>query len=237
MSEHPRNESIEERRAPVRRLQISILEVMFLVAALAVSFRWPGFIVPVSLLFLYALAQRRDILRRQARVALGQISLALYLPPVLGLPFVPRSEWGYFLEQFSVLPTFIPAGFIVFNLPWWFRFNSTLFSAAIVVVATLTPLAVISGLGVMARRDMKWWIAGLILAAALTGLMLRWCFASPQNPVAMAVLGTIPTLVVIGGLGTVARQSGTSRIACVILAAAMSAASTFLTWALLHMGA
>ena len=94
----------------------------------------------------------------------------------------------------------------------------------------------ISGLGVVTRRDMKWWVAGLIPAVALTGLILLWCFASPQNPVAVAVLGTIPAFVVIGALGTVAWRSGASRIACLIIAAVMSAASTFLTWALLHMG-
>jgi hypothetical protein len=208
-----------------------------LVAALAVALRWPVCTVPLGFLVLYALAQRRGILRRQARVALGQIALALYVPPALGLLFVPRAERGYFLEQFSILPSFIPGGFIVFNLPWWFRSNSLLFSVATVVVATITLVAVISGLGVLARRDMKWWIAGLIPAVALTSLILLWCFASPQNPAAMAVLGTIPTLVVLGGLGTVARHSGASRIVCLIVAAVMSAASTFLTWALLHMGA
>ena len=85
MSDHVRmNESQGKRLAPVRRLRASILEMMSLVAALAVSFRWPGLTVPVGLLFLYALAQRRDILRRETRIALGQVALASYLPPAVG---------------------------------------------------------------------------------------------------------------------------------------------------------
>ena len=49
MSEHPeRDISIDERRAPSCRIQISILEMTLLMAALAVSFRWPGFTVPWS---------------------------------------------------------------------------------------------------------------------------------------------------------------------------------------------
>ncbi len=73
MTEHgDRQESAEERLAPVRRPRVSILEMMVLVAALAVSFRWPGLSVPVGLLFLYTLARRRDILQRPTRVALGQ---------------------------------------------------------------------------------------------------------------------------------------------------------------------
>jgi hypothetical protein len=43
---------------------------------------------------LYGLARRRDLLRRQTRVALGQIALAVYLPPVLG--FLALHLWGNF---------------------------------------------------------------------------------------------------------------------------------------------
>jgi hypothetical protein len=67
----------------IRRLNASILELMLLVAAAAVSFRWPGLSVPVGLLFLYALTQRRDILGQPTRVALAQVALvpkqALYI--------------------------------------------------------------------------------------------------------------------------------------------------------------
>jgi hypothetical protein len=201
MSEHVvSKESIEERLSPVRRPRISILEMMLLVAALAVSFRLPGVSVSVGLLFLYALAQRRNILRRQTRVALGQIALALYLPPtVLGLLLVPClaggnlaiivEGWDRYLEIFPFMPTFIPWALI---------------------------------LGLSTARD------------ALGGETL---FGSPQQTVATVVLSMISPLAVIGGLGVVARRGRTWRMACLIVAAAMSAASTFLTLAVLLAGA
>jgi hypothetical protein len=231
------NESVGKRLAPGRRLRASILEMMLLVAALAVSFCWPGLSVPVGLLFLYALAQRRDILRRQTRVAFGQIALAMYLPPAVGLLLVPREEWGYYLEHFSLMPTFIPWGFIVVNLLWFFRFNSPLFPVAIVILSMIVPLAAIVGLGVVPRRDINWRIACPSIAAAIIGLTLPWWFTSRQNTVAIVVLSTIPPLCLTVGLGVVARRGRAWRIACLIIAEAMSAASTLLTWLVLHMGA
>ena len=95
MSEHGDDDkSVGKTVAPARRLRVSILEMMLLVAVLAVSFRWPGLTVPVGLLFLYTLARRREILRRQTRMALGQVALALFLPPVLG--FLALHFWGSF---------------------------------------------------------------------------------------------------------------------------------------------
>jgi hypothetical protein len=184
MSEHiDSNESIEQRLAPVRRRRVSILEVMWLVAALAVSFRWPGLSVPVGLLFLYALAQRRDILGRQTRIALGQIALAMYLPPAVGLLLVHREEWGFYLEHFSLMPNFIPGALIARMLPWFDWLNSPPLTVETVVLSTMTSLAMIGGLGVLARRGIAW------------------------------------------------------RMACLTLAMAMSAASTFFLWLLLHAGA
>jgi hypothetical protein len=111
--------------------------MMMLVAALAVSFRWPVLTVPVSLLFLYTLAQRRDILRRQTRVAFGQIALALYLPPVLaflalhfwgsfGSPdwrhywaFVGRDYFlGFFIGRLSLMPAVLPGFVIMVTFRW-----------------------------------------------------------------------------------------------------------------------
>jgi hypothetical protein len=234
----PTNESVGKRLAPVRRLRASILELMLLVAAAAVCFRWPGLSVPVGLLFLYALTQRRDILGQPTRGALAQVALALYLPPAAGLFLVTREEWGYYLENFSVMPTFIPWGLILASMYWWFRFHSPLFQVAIVVLWSITPVALILGLGV-ARRDLNWRIVCLSLTAAMILLMLPWWFGSPQNKAAIeaVVLSMSPTLAVIVGLGVVARRDRTSRIACLSLAAVMSAASTSLTWGFLHAGA
>jgi hypothetical protein len=84
MREHDaRDEPPEARRAPSGHLRGSILEMMALVAAVAISFRWPGLAVPAVLLFLYAGARRRNILARPTRAALGQVALALYIPPAL----------------------------------------------------------------------------------------------------------------------------------------------------------
>jgi hypothetical protein len=72
---------------PGHRLRVLLLEMVALVATAAVSFRWPGLCLPASLLFLYALARRRDLLPRTMRVALGQVALALYLRP----PWPPQA--------------------------------------------------------------------------------------------------------------------------------------------------
>jgi hypothetical protein len=69
----------------IRRLRASILELMVLMAALAVSFAWPGLSVPAGLLFLCARGQRRDFLCRQTRVGLGQIDVTSYLLAAVGL--------------------------------------------------------------------------------------------------------------------------------------------------------
>jgi hypothetical protein len=231
-------ESMDDRPALDRRPRVSILELMLLVAAAAVSFRWPGLSVPVGLLFLYALTQRRDILGQPTRVSLAQVALVLYLPPAAGLFLVPREEWGYYLENFSVMPTFIPWGLILASMYWWFRFHSPLFQVAIVALWTITPVALILGLGV-ARRDLNWRIVCLSLTAAMILLMLPWWFGSPQNKAAIeaVVLSMSPTFALIVGLGVVARRDRASRIACLSLAAVMSAASSSLTWGVLHAGA
>jgi len=170
MSEHvDSNESMEDRLARVRRPRVSILEMMLLVAALAVSFRWPGLSVPVGLLFLYALAQRRDILHRQTRVALGQIALALYLPPALWFLWVPPDWWvPSHLRVFSLLPVFLPSGLIM-GSDWALRvaFDSPGYTVAVVVLS-MSPLAVIGGLGVVAQRGIAWRIPCLIVASGMS---------------------------------------------------------------------
>ena len=138
MSEHADGSESGAKRLPLaRRLRVSILEMMLLVAALAVSFRWPGLTVPVGLLFLYTLVRRRDILRRQTRVALGQIALALYFPPVLaflalhfwgsfGSPdwrqywaFVGRDYFlGFFIGRLSLMPAVLPGFLIMVTFRW-----------------------------------------------------------------------------------------------------------------------
>jgi hypothetical protein len=218
------------------RIRISILEVMLLVAVVAVSFRWPGLSVPVSLLFLYTLARRREILQRPTRVALGQVALALYLPTAVGLFLVPREEWDYYLENFSLMPTYIAAGLLVDSLPWWFRFHSRLLPIAIVVLSTTLLFAVIVWLGKVARHGWAWRIACLSHVAATIGLMLPW-FPSSPIPLGVIVMSTIPPLAVIAGLGLTARRGPAWRIAGLGLATAMSAGSTFFTWVLLHAGA
>jgi hypothetical protein len=150
--------------------RVSILELMGLVAAAAVSFRWPGLSVPVGLLFLYALAQRRDILGRQTRVALAQVALALYLPPAVGLLVFHyvAERWDLNLEHFSFMPNFIPGALISLTLPWFDRSHAPFFAVEIVVLSTMTSLAMIGGLGVLARRGRAWRIACLTLAGVMS---------------------------------------------------------------------
>ena len=44
-------------------------------------------------LFLYALARRWEVLRWPTRVALGQVALATYLPPAVGIFWTPLWWW------------------------------------------------------------------------------------------------------------------------------------------------
>jgi hypothetical protein len=162
------NVSAGERHAPVRRLRALILELMWLVVAVTVAVRWPGLAVPVSLLFLYTLAHRRDIPRWPTRVALGQIALALYLPPVAGIFWTPLWWWDTYTTYFSLMPSFVPAALIM-GLDWVVKV--TRFSPAgtvAMVVLSLSPLVGIGGLGLVARRGLAWRIACLILAAGMS---------------------------------------------------------------------
>jgi hypothetical protein len=197
MSEHADgSESAAKRLPPVRRLRVSILEMMLLVAALAVSFRWPGLTVPVGLLFLYTLARRRDILRRQTRVALGQIAVALYLPPVLaflalhfwgsfGSPdwrqywaFVGRDYFlGFFIGRLSLMPAVLPGFLIMVTFRWagtavW----SLGADKAELFVLSMITLAMIGGLGVLAKRGIAWRIPCLIVALGLSTLSTYFAF-------------------------------------------------------------
>ncbi len=172
--------------APGRRFQISILEIMLLVAALAVSFRWPGLTVPLGLVFLYALAQRRNILRRQTRVALGQVALALYLPPVLAFlalhlwgKFGPadwRAYWsfvgfehfaGMFIGRLSLIPgLLIAVGLHRAGAP----FRAFEGDIPEMVFLSLISLAVLFGLAVIAKRGSAWRVACLLVAAGMSAL-------------------------------------------------------------------
>jgi hypothetical protein len=169
MSEHlDRDDSKEGRPAPARRPRASILEVMGLVAALAVCLRWPGFSVPMGLLFLYARARRREVLRRPTRVALGQVAVAAYLPPAVGIFWTPLWRWDTYTTCLPLMPSFVPAALIMV-LGW--VVDGTRFSQAgpiAMVVLSLSPLVVIGGLGLVARRGIDWRIPYVILAAGMS---------------------------------------------------------------------
>jgi hypothetical protein len=66
------------------------------------------------------------------------------------------------------------------------------------------------------------------IPGALISLMLPWFDRSraPFFAVEMFVLSTMTSLVMIGGLGVLAQRGKAWRIACLTLAAPMSAAST-----------
>src|SRR5262245_41938347 len=107
MSEHDaRSEPREVRRSASGHVRGSILEMMTLVAAVAISFRRLGMAVPAVLLFLYALVRRRNILARPTRVALGQVAVALYIPPALatlGSFLVLHEDLDGYLTRFSFM--------------------------------------------------------------------------------------------------------------------------------------
>jgi hypothetical protein len=141
---------------------------MWLVAALGACLRWPGLSLPVGLLFLYALARRREILDRSTRLALGQIALALNLSPAMGLLAVPPEGLDSDLEYFSFMPTFVPGALIALALPWSNRYQAPLFALEIKVLSVMSAFAVIGGLGVGAKRGRGWSIACFTLAVAMS---------------------------------------------------------------------
>jgi hypothetical protein len=171
-----RHESSDEDLLRVRRPRVSILELMWLVAALGVCFRWPGLGLPVGLLFLYAFARRREILHRSTRLALGRIALALNLPPAMGLLAVPPEGWDSYLECFSFMPTLVPGALIALALPWFNRYQAPLFAVEIKVLSVISAFAVIGGLGALARRGRAWSIACFTLAVAMsaTSTFIVW---------------------------------------------------------------
>ena len=124
----------------------------------------------MGLLFLYALAWRRDVLRRPTRMALGQIALALYLPPAVGLFWVPFDFWDDYLAQFSLMPTFIPAALITGSDLVFQTANLEPGTGVAMVVLSLSPLVVTGVLGVVARRGTAWRIACLIVALGMSAL-------------------------------------------------------------------
>ena len=73
------------------------------------------------------------------------------------------------------------------------------------------------------------------IPAALISLMLPWFDWSnaPFFAVEIVVLSTMTSLGMIGGLGVLARRGRAWRIACLTLAGAMSAASTYFVLLLL----
>jgi hypothetical protein len=182
MSEHgARDELTVARRAPFGRLRGSILEMMALVAAAAISFRWPGLAVPAFLLFLYSLVRRRNILAHPTRVALGQVALALYIPPALatlGSFLLLREDLDGYLTHFSFMANFIPGAILANLLPWFDRMHALLFTVEAMVLSTLIDVAMIAGLGVLAARGRAWQIAclGLVASISAASTYIAWLF-------------------------------------------------------------
>jgi hypothetical protein len=161
----------EARRAPSSYLRASILEMIVLVAALAISFRWPGLAVPAVFLFLYALDRRRNIVARPTRAALGQVALVLYIPPTLAtlasfLMF--REDLDDYLTHFSFMANFIPGTILAHLLPWFDRMHAPHYAGEAMVLSTLIDLAMIAGLGVLAARGQARRIACLVVAASVS---------------------------------------------------------------------
>jgi hypothetical protein len=225
------------------RIRISILEVMLLVAVVAVSLRWPGLSVPVGLLSLYALARRKDILSRPTRVAFGQVALVLYLPPPLGLFLFPLEEWGHYLVHLSCMWTVYPWAGIAAVLEWWFQAHSLLVTLATVLLAALVTLAVIWGPALVSQRGLNWRIATFRLAAVIFSLAAMIAafrlapreFGSPDHPLANVVVSATFAVSLIVMLGMMARSGLAWRIACLVLVAVMSAGSTFFNWFVIHL--
>jgi hypothetical protein len=151
-------------------------------------------VAPVSLLFLDVFARRHNILLKPTRSALGQVALAVYLPPIL--TFLVMHLWAcfesadlrlywafvgrdYFMDLFlgrvSLIPTFVPAFILMFPFggrDWALNpDNSTEFTALVqTVVLSRCPVVMIGVLGMVAKRGTAWRIACVTVATLISGL-------------------------------------------------------------------
>jgi hypothetical protein len=151
-----------------RRTRISILELMGLVSAAAICFRWPGLSIPVVCVYAYVLAWRRDFPARPTRAAIGQVALALYLPTTLGLFWAPLWWWETYASYVSLLPSLFPAAFILSAVTGInVRYGSPAGTIGMVLLSLFPPILIV-GVGLVARRGRFWRIAGLVFAAGMS---------------------------------------------------------------------
>src|SRR5262249_20642074 len=155
---------IPEDRSPAlaRRARVKILELMGLVAAAAICFRWPGLSIPVVCVCVYVLALRRDFPARPTRAAIAQVALALYIPTALGLFWPPLWWWEIYASYVSLLPSFFPAAFILSGVSGInILYGSPAGTIGMVLLSLISPILVV-GLGFIARRGRVWRFAILV---------------------------------------------------------------------------
>jgi hypothetical protein len=169
--------------AAARWGRVSILELMGLVGAAAICFRWPGLSIPVVCVYAYVLAWRRDFPAHPTRAAIGQVALALYLPTGLGLFWAPLWWWETYASYVSLLPSFFPAALILVAVSGInVCYGSPAGTIGMVLLSLIPPILIVV-LGLVALRGRVWRIAGLVVAAGLSVFSL-WVFI---------VLMSIPT--------------------------------------------
>jgi hypothetical protein len=154
--------------AQARRARVTILEMMGLVAAAAICFRWPGLSIPVVCVCAYVLAWRRDFSARPTRAAIGQVALALYIPTALGLFWAPWWWWETYARYVSLLPIFFPAALILnaaSGISVWY--GSPAGTIGMVLLSLIPPILIVA-LGFVARRGRVWRIAALVFAAGMS---------------------------------------------------------------------
>jgi hypothetical protein len=153
---------ITERRR--HRPKTGLIDLMAVVAAFALGFRWPWLIVPLGLLMVVAIAARRGAQGRRALMSLGQAVLAVYLPCLMGFLLHCdhcRSTWLSLLPSVPmVLPVWLVARMFDGRLP-----DETEF-----LIASFAALGLILVLAWIAARGTSWRIASLVLVLIASGV-------------------------------------------------------------------
>jgi hypothetical protein len=170
------------RTASPRWLHVTIWEMLALVAALGISFRWPGMGVPLGLVCVGLFARRRDLFGRKTHFAAVLVAVALYLPPAVVTVLDPFQDWNENLTVFSFRANFILGALVSQVLPWFDPYTAPLFAIEERIASAIIDILMIAGLGALAARGWLWRIAIVALVLMISAASTCLCWFAAHLP-------------------------------------------------------